>query len=372
MKKISCIYATARPGDSMIGRKDVDHISLFLDSLEKQTMAPNEFEVMIADCYYGLRSDHIKHGTNTYRGVKYPFTIYHWQVKSPWLKRGLWTGNAPWNGGIMLSDAELICTFGDCCEPIPEYLKRIWDWYKKGYWAMGLVVYKKDNKLLLKEDLSKKTNDPYINDRNEQLQFIKKNWDLNAVVRDSRWVFVEQSENGIYIPRGFHAGQSFHGYASIPLDALLKLNGFDENFDNDKSLGDCDCGVRALNAGYEEKVLLDRNIVIFENSHESIPDSIVPYKGPTPKSNYALMMHNYFIKRFRANSYILTDEEIDWIVQYSVDNESWAKTYDQRENPHFKWWRKHQPIFDLVELRELVQENLRKGIFEIPEYYKGD
>ena len=367
MKKISCIYATARPSDAMIGRKDECHIKLFLDSLVKQTMAPDEFEVMIADCYYDKRpeQDHIK--DNTYRGVKYPFTIYHWQVKSPWLTRGFWAGQAPWNQGIMLADSELICTFGDCCEPIPEYLELMWKWYSKGFWAMGLVIYKKDNKLFLKDDLhTLDGNDcSMIKSMNE---LIKRKWDSNPVIRDSRWVFVENAHS-LFIPQGFHSGQCFHGYASIPLEALIKLNGYDENLDGDRALTDCDTGIRAVNAGYTDKVLLDKNLWIFENAHENVPKSLLTYDGPMVRSNYGLMMHNHEIKRYRANSYILSDEEIKWIVDFSVQNETWSRTVDQTQNPHFQWWRKHQPVFDIVELRKQVQEKLNKGTVEIPEYY---
>lgn len=368
MKKISCIYVTARPSDAMIGRKDECHIKLFLDSLTKQTMAPDEFEVMIADCYYDMRpeQDHIK--DNTYRDVKYPFTIYHWQVKSPWLKRGLWTYQASFNQGIMLSDAELICTFGDCCEPIPEYLERMWNWYQKGYWAMGLVVYKRNNIPFLKEDLKTLPADYMKGTR----ALIERNWDPHPAIRDSRWVFVDRSPDGIWIPTGFHSAQNFHGYASLPLEALLEINGFDENLDGERALHDCDTGIKLMHAGYPDKVLLDKNLCIYENSHENVPKSVLSYDGPPIRSNYAVMMHNHELKRSKSNCYVLTDSEIEQIVQYSIENENWAKVYDQRQNPHFQWWIKHQPVFDIIELRKQVQEKLKEGILEIPEYYEGE
>ncbi len=331
----------------MIGRKDECHIKLFLDCLAKQTMGPDDFEVMIADCYYNKRpeQDHIK--DNTYRGVKYPFTIYHWQVKSPWLKRGLWTYQASLNQGIMLSDAEMICIFGDCCEPIPEYLERMWVWHKKGYFAMGLVIYKINNKLALKNQVA-------------EGNFIKHNrdWDSDPVIRDSRWPFVEKESDGIYIPIGFHSAQSFHGYASVPLEAILKINGFDENMDGTRGLHDIDTGIRLMHAGYIEKVVLDKNIWIFENRHEDVPKSVLFNEDTIPvRNNYDLMMLNHHKKRFMANSYILTDAEFDCLCQ------------TQKQNPHYQWWIKHQPIFELAELRKQAQENLKKGIIEIPKYY---
>ncbi len=369
MKKISCIYATARPSDCMTKRKEDDHITLFLDSLTKQTMSSTEIEVMIADCYYSKRQEHIEN--DTYKGIKYPFKIYHWQVKSPWLNKGMWTGQAPWNQGIMLSDAELIVNFGDCCELSPEYLTRMWDWHKKGYFPMGLVIYKIGNKLAL---VDKVADDGWSNHFVENVQeLVNKKWDLSPVIRDSRWAFVEKSPNGIFIPKGFHAGQSFHGYSAVPLDVLLKINGFDENFDGNKALGDCDTGCRLLNAGYKDKVVIDKNIWIFENGHDAIPESILWSKLAYPnRSNYSLMMLNYEKKIFRANDYVIDKKkDIDWMYNYGKKYERWGDV-DMRKIPEFTWWIEHQPNFDLIKLRNEVQENLKKGIFEIPDYYKDN
>ena len=59
MINITCIYATARPSNNaMIGRPD-DHIKLFLDSLDKQSYQKEEFEVIIADCYYKYQDSKI-------------------------------------------------------------------------------------------------------------------------------------------------------------------------------------------------------------------------------------------------------------------------------------------------------------------------
>ena len=94
MPKITCICATARPGlGAMIGKEDVDHIKQYLDCLENQTMPSEDFEVIIADCMYDQQEARIKN--NTYKGKEYPFNIIHFQVKSPWLKEGWWTGQAP-------------------------------------------------------------------------------------------------------------------------------------------------------------------------------------------------------------------------------------------------------------------------------------
>ena len=373
MTSITCIYATARPSEgAMIDRPD-DHIKLFLDSLAKQTLAPGEFEAIIADCYFTRRKQHIE--SNTYLGVKYPFDIHHFQVKSPWLDRGLWTGQAPWNQAALLASGEHLCLFGDCCEPPPEYLERVWYWYQHGYWAMGLVMYKTGGRLAVKEDLKDsgalgKYKD-ILGEEDGILAFKKVQevgWDLGSkLIRDSRWPFIERVPQGIVRLKGRAGGEQFHGYSSIPLNIFIRMNGFDENFDGDKALGDCDMGIRLNTAGYSDVLLIDKDLWIYENAHYAVPEAVLFYKGPTLRSNYSLMLLNEEKKRWMANAYKLTEEDVDWICEHAKD---WGfKDIDQKANPLFQWWWKNPPMFDLQDLRWTVQDKLEENVVDIPRYY---
>lgn len=370
---ITCVYATARQSvGAMIGRSE-DHIKLYLDLLKEQTLPHEDFEVIIADCYYGLRQDHVV--KNTYKGVEYPFKVIHFQVISPWIERGCWTGQAPWNQATMLANGELLCLFGDCCEPPSNYLENIWRWYEKGYWAMSLVIYKTGGRLALKDMLEEKgelgKHKDVLGEKTGILAF-KKVVEMgldpkSRLIRDSRWPFVERTSSGVLKFKGETGGENFHGYSSVPLQALLKVNGFDENFDGDKALGDVDMGMRLARAGYHNQLLLDRNIWIYENAHYGIPDDFLTYKGTAIRSNYSLMMLNQRERRFRANSYRLSEEEVDFICEHS---KSWGfKDIDQRANPLFQDWLLNPPIFNLQELRWDVQDKLEDGIIEIPDYY---
>ena len=352
----------------MIGRTD-DHIQLFLDCLEKQTL--KNFEAIIADCYYKHQNNHVKN--NTYKGKTYPFTIHHFQVKSPWLDRGCWAGQAPWNQSTMIADGELLCLFGDCCEPPENYLQNIWDWYKKGFWSMGLVIYKKNGRLFYinEEDLQNPIPDSDIAVWNQgiikNVKILRERGVLKNLVRDSRWPFVENSSDGIVKLKGIKGGQQFHGYSSIPANALLEINGFDENFDGDKALGDTDFGIRLAQAGYDRELILDKDTIIYENAHYGIPEKLLFYEGNTIRSNYSLMILNQNKGRFKANDYHLSPDEVDWIHEHAKD---WGfRDIDQRKNPLFKWWIENPPIFNLRELRWEVQEKMDNGIIEIPEYY---
>jgi hypothetical protein len=345
---ITCVLDTARLSYHMIERPNDDHIQLFLDSLEKQSF--QNFEVIIADCIHNCRETTAQN--NTYKDKHYSFNIIHFQVKSPWLDKGLWTGQAGWNQAALLAKGELFLTFGDCCEPPPHYLEKIWNWYLKGYWCMGLVIYKKGNKLLVKDELKAMT-----------------------IVRDSRWPFVEkhgwdfiEDVDGGKLLKGKSGAQQFHGYSCLPLEVLLKLNGFDENMDGDKALGDQDMGMRLWMAGYDNVLFLDPEVYIYENAHYSIPKEILWCEGPSIRSNYSLMELNRMKGRWRTNSYRLSQEEVEWMLEHG---RQWGFPDKEavRNNPNFQWWLNNQPIFNLSELRWQVQEKLEEEVVEIPKYY---
>jgi len=367
---ITCAYATARPCYDMIGRPNDDHLQLFLDALAAQTFT--DFEVVIADCIYDRREAVVE--DNTYRGKRYPFTIRHVQVHSPWLQHGCWSGQSPWNHALLLAQGELFLTFGDCCELPPDYLQRIWMWYLQGYWCMGLVVYKKGG------DVYRFDERDYVQpapdgDTENWRQGIRKNLQelhargiLQGVVKDSRWPLVERSGTLKLAGRGGH--QQYHGYCATPLQALLAINGFDENIDGSKALGDVWTGIQLHMAGYDHVLVLDENVWLYENAHQSVPEDVLWYHGPEIRSNYSLMCLNERVGRWRSNSYRLTAKEVDWIIAHSQD---WGfQGIDQKANPLFQKWLHNPPLFDVKELRWGVQDVLDDDVIELPKYYVWD
>lgn len=369
MKKISCVYSTARPSRAMVGREE-DHIRLYLDCLSRQTLQMDDLEVIIADCYNSRRPLEHRARDNRYGGKLYPFDITHFQVRSPWLDLGLWSRNASRNQGAMLSQGELLVMFEDCCEVPPEYLERVWEWYERGRWALGLVVFKGDGKHLNIDD--EDLDDPANNVSTlrmgieEGLADLKRHGVMEGLVRDSRWPLVERA-GGVLKLNGADGAKQMHCYSAIPLDALLRINGFDENLDGDAALGDIDCGTRIHLAGYDDVFVLDRDVWLFENAHHPVPDELLTYRGPSIRSNYSLLKLNESRGRWRANSYALTEEEVDWICEHARD---WGfRNIDMKANPYFRAWLKHPPIFGLSELRREVQDKLTEGFVEIPDYY---
>ena len=71
-----------------------------------------------------------------------------------------------------------------------------------------------------------------------------------------------------------------YGHATFPLEAALRVNGFDELFDGDKQQEDQDFGSRLVMAGYKDKILVDSRHTIIEHEHEAIPSDIIDPTHP--------------------------------------------------------------------------------------------
>lgn len=339
--KISIIYGTARPDFPMIDLPNIHQFTPFLKSLQRQTF--KDFEVIISDVLYEQR--------------KYNFSRFNFPVKHlnpnvfSWaLKKGLWGLQDGFNWGLVHAEGELLLWFGDCCELVnPDSLQLWWDWYMKGYFAQALVVYYKGNQPFFVDDAIKMKYAKKGTTLYYQPEIFKKHVKegiLKDVLKDSRWQYVEKSLNGIY-PCG---GELFYGYASSSLDAMLRVNGYDSNFDGSKSLGDVECGLRLERLGFQ--FVLDKRLWLVERVHKPIPPKVL-WGSPKQefRSNYSLMMLNKEKKLVRANSYKLSREELEWIIEHGTH---WSVPRPKEGTYGYKLlmeWYNHPPIFDLRELR---------------------
>lgn len=146
----------------------------------------------------------------------------------------------------------------------------------------------------------------------------------------------------------------YYGYGSVSLEAALKVNGYDEFFDGDKSLEDVDMGSRLEMAGYKDMFLLDVNLQVIEHEHEPIPSDILNYDVKPIKCNYAVYLLNRKRGRWRANQTRLTEEDLKFIREESLKPPcSPSPNYYQDEcrGELFKLWASNPPIFNLREER---------------------
>jgi len=143
----------------------------------------------------------------------------------------------------------------------------------------------------------------------------------------------------------------FYGYSSFSLEAALRVNGFNELFDGVKGQEDQDFGVRLDMAGYKDVFILDKDLWVIEHEHEP---AVV--KSPDPfKCNYALIQYERARDLYRANDWILTRENCEWIRENVCPNcPNHSRCVDETlkgrfyvDNELFKLWLNNQNVFDL-------------------------
>jgi len=152
----------------------------------------------------------------------------------------------------------------------------------------------------------------------------------------------------------------FYGYSSFSLDAILKVNGFNELCDGTKGQEDQELGVRLHMAGYEGIFLLDKDLWVIE--HEHLPAEVS--SPPTFKCNLGIILWEKTLKRYRANEVRLTPEDCERIrTQICPACPNYQRCRGERlggrfyveEDPLFDIWLNNQNTFSLREERLEVE-----------------
>lgn len=310
--KISLVMVTAR-GSYPVGKNEPHLFEIILDSLESQTFT--DFEFIIVDALHNKRKDFFQNN-------QYPFPVKHINTKpSVWLDRGMWAICSARNQGIIHSDGELVVFIDDIFAFESKGLELYWQYYYKyGLFAQALQdFYTPEGEKLFKDG----------------------EW-----VRDSRWKFTNEYSDHI-TKRGdayiHNLGDWYYGAgASASMEMLLKVNGFDENFDGTKSLEDCDLGRRLSEMGCQ--FVFDKNLKT-NGYYYNYPQEPLVYKDIAFKSNIPLVQLNSVHSRIIANRDLLTEEEIKFVREDS------PKRGVTIIDDLFEFWVDNQQLFDLRELR---------------------
>jgi hypothetical protein len=244
----------------------------------------------------------------------------------------------------------------DCSEFESDYLKKFWEGYQSGYWPMAMHIRYLGGKpaYLNKEYMEKGYEMNYWKDVADRDNILKKVFGDNGLIRDTRYEIVKK-EGG----RKIAPPEWYYGYSSVPLEAALKVNGYDELFDGDKSLEDADMGSRLEMAGYKNKFLLNIDHGVVEHEHGPIAENLFDNNTKPIKCNYAIYLTNRKKNRWKANSSILSEEDIKFIRKESLKPPCSPSPnfYDENCNGRmFDIWLKNQPIFDLKEERKFYPD----------------
>ena len=343
----------------MVGLPQVHLLEPTLESLKRQTF--KDFELIVIDGLYDQRPDLFT--TGKFRAGQWPFPVKHIPVERNekfnhrfWAQHRRWNVCGALNTGIIHARGELLVRTDDCSEFGQEYLQKFWDGYQKGYWPGAMHIrYLGGRPARLNEEYLKTGYEAnyvfqFELDRHEVL---KKLYGKDGFIGDTRYPIV-QKEGG----RKIGPPEWFYGFSSMPLEAALKVNGFNELFDGDKSLEDCDMGNRLWMAGYKNKFLLDVNHMLIEHEHNLPPQSLVDPLAKPIKCNYAIYLLAQQKKRWKGNVKSLSREDIDFIRRHSLmapcTPAGCSHLYeDDCHGPLFDLWLNRQSTFDLRKERKL-------------------
>ena len=348
---ISCILPTARGDYPIIGMSDMHVLAPTFMSLEAQTF--KDFEVIVVDALHPYKKEWIESHDWSFP-IKYvPIHPNH----RFWLDRKRWNVCGQLNTGILHAEGELLVRIDDCSEfPNVRYLERFWEDYQSGFFPMAMHTRYRDGKQSYytkeyKRDGYEFTRDPAHGEAADREKVLDQVFEDGDPVRDTRWPFVEKAGGRMIVPYA----NWYYGYSSVSLEAALRVNGYDEMFDGDKSLEDVDMGSRLIMAGYKDMFVLDTDLWAIE--HEHGPISIISGDVKPIKCNYAIYLLHRKLKRWRVNQHRLTDEDLVFIREESLKPPCSPRPdfyEDDCQGEMFDLWASNPSIFDLREERLML------------------
>ena len=290
--KISIIEVTARSDYPTMGRgiNDPKPLHLWeptLQTLLKQT--EKSFEYVVVDLFYDERPDYFK-------DHNYGFRIKHVPVMpNPWHEGKLCQICHQFNTGIIHADGELLYFQADSGMYPPWLLWNLWKRYQEGHFislGFGADVTYGPKEL---QDFARDQVVP--TDWYRFLDF------YGHIQMDHRYnkLFEGNNTNFSIIPPSWYYGSS-----TASLEAMLKINGFDQAFDPGTTESDIDVGNRLDLAGY--KLAMARECYSIEAYADKWHNAM---KKPEVLCSHALMLYNKATGRVRANESFPGSEMID-------------------------------------------------------------
>lgn len=345
MPSISVIMPTARDEYPIVGMPNLRFLEPTLKSLKSQTFT--DFEFIIVDALYDERS---------YDFSKLPFPVKHVPIDPRhrfWLDRGRWGVCGQLNTALLHVEGELIVRVDDCSEFDERFLTRFWETYQSGLWALAMHIrFLKGKPARLNEEYLAEGYEAIHSDTfeaGERGEFLKKLYGEDGLIRDSRYEQVKARGGKMIAPYNW-----MYGYSSFTLEAALKVNGFDEMFDGDKSLEDVDFGSRLEMAGYRNMFSLDVEHQCIEHEHKPIPERLISSGQKPIKCNYAVLSNSRKHHFFKANTEPLTDEMVADIIEETLKppcSPTPGMYEEDCEGELFLRWVDNPPIFNLREER---------------------
>jgi len=375
MVKCSFLMITARENFPYLGRSDLHVFEPTLHCFKQQTFM--DFEWVIVDALYEQRKDY-------FEDMKLPFTVKHVPAQpNVWLENGLPGICTQYNKGIIHADGELIFFTGDSHMFFPDFMEKLWNRYQEGYFPMAWYFYDNTFSRALPMEIS-----PWEFDGNK-----KEIFDLAYPEQDRKSpisynILGYEGKNVTIEHRYFEAFEDkacelhfaswgwWFGCSSAALEAMLKINGFNQRFDGDCMLLDCDVGSRLELAGYSARLALFRDIFLVRAPTQVGKwNDTVQKNRVTIKCNYPLIWISRYFNRYKANCQKIEEYEISWMKnvyckekcnlrEFCKKNHPWQYPFEHKRGPKhpsdsmsdkkwFNFWKEHQELIDLENERKL-------------------
>ncbi|MBU1082589.1 MAG: glycosyltransferase family 2 protein [Spirochaetes bacterium] len=366
MPKSSFIMITARSDYPYLGRPNLHLFEPTLESFKYQTI--KDFEWIIVDGLYEKRKDYFK-------DLELPFGVKHVPLQpNIWYDRGFPGISTQYNKGIIHADGELLFFTGDSHMMQPHFMEHLWKNYQEGFFSLAWYCF--DNSFAVPaQDLApgekKQFNIAYPNQKAEApVKYDMLGYSGKVVSVEHRYIetFQKSGHDKYSVP-----WQWWFGCSSASLESMLKINGFDQNFDGDRMLLDCDVGSRLEMAGYAPRFAFFKDVFLIRCATDINKwNQKIQKDRITIKCNYGLMWHSRFFNNYRANTSRLSDYDIDWIKgvfckqhcpirELCAREHKWQFPFEHKSGyaghrsskRWFNFWKEHQGFIDLEEEREL-------------------
>lgn len=354
--KFTIVIPTARDSYNSIVKLEKEHLLLrSLRSLEAQTF--KDFELVVSDALYEFRD--IMGEIRSLGDWSFEIKVAH--PDSYWWRMGMWSLQNGMNRAAEISSGDYISFFGDCCELPPDALEKVSVLVDKGFSPSLLYVYKCGDGLQKEPDWMETSEFQSIEDARDAGQ-----WGA-SFKRDSRWDFAEKN--------GFMGPDScpwtwMYGYCFIPREDFFHVNGWDENFDGYKALGDVELGSRLEMAG-RWKMCIDPSLHVYEYHHYKI--SYQKYNLDVDRairSNNDLILWHRANNIWKANSTYIPREVCERICRARISGHmGWYQFKFDHSDPEWKsqkHWIENQRIFTLNDNRLLHDQQDSTAVGMVP------
>ena len=348
-----------------------------------------DFELVIVDALYEQRKEYFKN-------ADLPFKVKHIPaLPNVWIENGVSGMSTQYNLGIIHADGELLFVNGDSHMMLPDFMQKLWARYQEGYFPLAWYQYDNTFAKVLPMDLNPYTvvdSTKRTFDLAYPTQDVESPFSYNILGYEGKKVTIEHrySEAFKNNSRNIHFASWgwWFGCSSASLEAMLKINGFNQMFDGDCALNDCDVGSRIEMAGYGGRFALFRDIfLICASTQVGEWNDNFKKNTITIKCNFPLLWMSRLRNDYKANMNKINDADINWITtvyckklctirKNCKKNYPWQYPFIHKSGPNhppnsisseelFDFWKEHQTVIDLTEERKLRKngEKYQEGTF---------